>query len=439
MKCTTIEKLIMDKTEIQYKSRKRLKEYQLHKIKETIAYVKENSKFYREYLKDIKAEYINSFKDFKNVPFTNSKDIIQNPFRFLCVPQKNIKRVVTLKTSGTTGYEKRIYFTEKDLELTVDFFSYGMKSLVDEGDRILVMFPGNSYGSIGYLLKRALEKINIYCYVQGIMKNTSDTADIIKNKHINCIVGIPIQLLQFSRSQSSIFKDRIDKILLSSDYVPETLVNEMTDKFKTKVFTHYGMTEMGYGGAVQCETLNGYHLRENDIYFEIVDPTTGREVKYGEPGEVVFTTLKSEGMPLIRYKTGDIASFSKNCCKCGSFLKTMNKVLGRIDNRFEISSHKYIYMSQLDEIILSFPQVMNYSLHIEDYNKIYVYLTLFNQCDFNKLSLEILKGIKNITFIEDELLNNIIEFKIINSTEDKQIKNSMLKRKIYDNRKKVYL
>ncbi len=122
MKCTTIEKLIMDKTEIQYKSRKRLKEYQLHKIKETIAYVKENSKFYREYLKDIKAEYINSFKDFKNVPFTNSKDIIQNPFRFLCVPQKNIKRVVTLKTSGTTGYEKRIYFTEKDLELTVDVF-----------------------------------------------------------------------------------------------------------------------------------------------------------------------------------------------------------------------------------------------------------------------------------------------------------------------------
>ena len=131
--------------------------------------------------------------------------------------------------------------------------------------------------------------------------------------------------------ESEVFKNNIEKILLSTDYVPEILIKEITDKFHCRVFTHYGMTEMGYGGGVECEALNGYHMREADFYFEIINPDTGKRVEEGQYGEVVFTTLTREGMPLIRYRTGDIACFSSEPCVCGTFLKTMGRVFGRID------------------------------------------------------------------------------------------------------------
>ena len=88
----------------------------------------------------------------------------------------------------------------------------------------------------------------------------------------------------------------------------------MSSAFSCPVFTHYGMTEMGYGGGVECAALNGYHMREEDLYTEIIDPITRKNVPEGNYGEVVFTTFRREVMPLIRYRTGDIAGFlPKNC------------------------------------------------------------------------------------------------------------------------------
>lgn len=77
------------------------------------------------------------------------------------------------------------------------------------------------------------------------------------------------------------------------------------------------MTEMGYGGGVECQALNGYHLREDDLYFEIVDPCSGKAVADGVTGEIVFTTFNRQAMPLIRYRTGDIGAFSVDACQCG--------------------------------------------------------------------------------------------------------------------------
>ncbi len=437
MKTNVLEKWIMDKIGIKKFYKEELENYQVNKIKEIIAYAKKHSKFYKKHLKYFEESNINSFKDFEKIPFTVSNHIKENSQDFLCVSQKDIARVVTLKTSGTTGKGKRIYFTEKDLNLTIDFFKHGMSCLVNKNDRVLVLLPGNSHGSIGDLLKKALKELEIECYVQGVIVNTKDTARFIQNNNINCIVGIPIQVLHFSRVESEAFKNKIEKILLSTDYVPEILIKEITNEFGCKVFTHYGMTEMGYGGGVECEALNGYHMREADLYFEIINPITGKLVENGQYGEVVFTTLTREGMPLIRYRTGDIACFNVEKCSCGTFLKTMRRVIGRMDNKIIINKNQFIYMRELDEVILSFKEVINYKVYIEEENIIFIEILALTEEDFYKLQSEIINEIESIPVIEEALNKNQIKI-VLNYLESTiETKNSMIKRKIYNYRKKV--
>ncbi|MBV7274048.1 phenylacetate--CoA ligase family protein [Clostridium sp. PL3] len=437
MKLTPIEKYIKDKVNIHKNGREELERYQLDKIKESITYVKQHSKFYREHLKDINEDSIKSLKDFENIPFTLPSHVKENPFGFLCVPQKDIVRIVTLRSSGTSGDEKRVYFTEKDLQLTIDFFKHGMQCLANKDDRVLVLLPGEAYGSIGDLLKKALKETEIECFVQGVMVDPKVTAKLIQAENINCIVGIPIQLLHLSRVENEIFKNKIQKVLLSTDYVPETIIKEFTNKSECKVFTHYGMTEMGYGGGVECEALYGYHMREDDLYFEIIDPVTGKTVEDGQYGEVVFTTLTREGMPFIRYRTSDIASFKTKKCPCGTFLKTMDRIKGRMENRIKIDEDEFIYMRELDEIILSFEEVVNYKVYIEEGNVIFLDLITLNEADFYKSSEKILSLIKAIPSIKKSLSKNIIEIVIIYSLDDIVINNTMVKRKIHDYRKRV--
>lgn len=427
MHCTPIENWIMSKTGIKSRSREELKSYQLYKIKQTICYAKKHSTFYKKYLKDIAEDEINSFENFENVPFTLPQYVEHNSIDFLCVPQKYISRIVTLRTSGTSGSEKRIYFTDNDLKLTVDFFYSGMKSVVDEDDKVLILMPGNTYGSIGHLLKAALDALEVKCFIGDVIKDYADTAEFIKYKGISCIIGIPIQVLKLSRIYPEIFADNIKNILLSADYVPEVLIKEITDKFDCRVFTHYGMTEMGYGGGVECENLNGYHLREGDLYFEIIDPVSKKALEPGKQGEVVFTTLTREGMPLIRYATGDIASFKKENCKCGTFLQTMDRVTGRKDNIIRFNGNKFIHMKDLDEVILSFEKVMDYKISIYE-DKTTIGINTLTVEDFYRLRDIVADAVQ--TIIPDKIMVYYLKKNI-------EIKNSMLKRKIYDCRKKV--
>ncbi|AOT71467.1 DVU_1553 family AMP-dependent CoA ligase [Geosporobacter ferrireducens] len=434
MKLTPLESWIVDRTGIQERSRRALEAYQVKKVRETVEYAKKNSLFYRKQLKDIRTEDIRSLKDLQNLPFTFPQDIRQNPYGFLCVPQRAVKRIVTLNTSGTTGEGKRIFFTEKDLDDTIDFFRYGMSCLTDRGDRVLVLLPGNAYGSIGDLLKKTLALSNIGCTVHGVLADPEEAARCIEERNITCIVGIPMQVLYLSRAKSEVFKKRIKKVLLSTDYVPEVLIHELTQEYGCSVFTHYGMTEMGYGGGVECEALNGYHMREGDLYFEIINPDTGEAVENGQYGEVVFTTLTRQAMPLIRYRTGDIAAFSSTTCPCGTFLKTMKKAQGRMDNRVELRENQSLYLRELDEIILDFKAVMDYKAYMDIESILIVGITTKNVEDFQSLKSEIAHRLQDILYRK---LGYGMDMELIFNGENKpnQIANSMIKRKIHDYRK----
>ena len=347
-------------------ARAALGDYQLKKLEETIDYAVENSKFYKKRLKGAYRGRLNTFNDFASLPFTFPIELAQRPYDFLCTSPKYVSRIVTLKTSGTTSADgKRLFFTDNDLNLTVNFFEEGFKAMLSQGDRVMIMMPGETYGSLGDIIKKSLDRLKIESSIYGVLKDCDHAGAFIGDKKINSIVALPVQARFLSRKKKDLFKKHIKKIMLSADYVPETVIKDFSVNCDAKVFTHYGLTETGYGCAVECSHLNGYHIRENDVYLEILDPVTGQVSEDGKWGEIVITTFNREAMPLIRYRTGDYGAYKVNKCKCGTFLKTLERSKGRINNTMLIKNRQ-VHMSEFDEFFFQYDDLLDYSIKFGD-------------------------------------------------------------------------
>ena len=343
-----------------------LRQHQCRHLEATLALCRRQSLHYRPLLADSTLSELVAGNGLTRLPFTDPQHIQRSPLHFLCVSQSDVARAVTLQTSGTTAASKRVFFTTSDLEQTIDFFHYGMASLAVPGQRALVLLPGPTPASVGDLLCEALARMDVQGLLLAPLTEPALILKTIVDQRIDCIVGTPIQLIRLVRHRESIQikQGRIKSILLSTDYVPRTLAAAIAQRWGCRIYQHYGMTEMGYGGAVDCSARQGYHLREADLLFEIVDPLTGQPVPDGTPGEVVFTTLTRRAMPLLRYRTGDLASILTGPCPCGSVLKRMEHVRGRLTNTITLPDGRRLELAQLDEIVFATPSVINYRAEI---------------------------------------------------------------------------
>lgn len=316
-------------------TREDIETYRIAKLKETFERAVDRSPFYASLYKGMKME---SMEDFRKLPFTTPEDVCEHGLDMLCVPQGQISRIVTMETSGTTGKPKRIYFTEEDQELTVDFFHHGMKLLTDETDVFMILMPCERPGSIGMLLKEGLERSGVKVIPYGL-PNGSDAEEILRimeAESVTSCVALATQLSHIAKKAmegnnleggtSRKYNIPMKTVLLSAEYVSEESRNTIEAAWGCRVFEHYGMTEMGLGCAVHCSELAGCHIRECDLYLEVIDPETGEVLPDGEEGEIVFTTLTRKGMPFIRYRTGDWSSYIKEPCACGSVLKSITRV-----------------------------------------------------------------------------------------------------------------
>lgn len=343
-------------------SRESIERYQLARLQETLAWAKARSAFYKGRLADVDDLELHCLPDLCRFPFTTTEDVKRDPLQFLCVSQGEIERVVTLRTTGTTGESKRIYFTREDQELTVDFFHRGMATLVGCGDQVLILLPGERPGSVGELLAAGLGRLGARGVVYGPVQDYAQVLEVMIRDGIDALVGIPVQVLTLARQ--SLGRGAPRSVLLSTDYVPKAVREELTRIWGCEVYTHYGMTEMGYGGGVECRARYGYHMREADLLFEIIDAKTGTPVKEGESGEVVFTTLTRRGMPLIRYRTGDLSRFLPEPCPCGTVLKTMAPVTGRLSNQLELEPGTVLTMADLDEALFPIRGLVDFAAEL---------------------------------------------------------------------------
>lgn len=419
-------------------TREALERYQLRKMRETITYLKERSTFYHRRLAGLSGEKLGSLNDVSLIPFTSAQDLLDNDMKFLCVSQDAIERVVTLRSSGTTAASKRVYFTAEDLELTADFFHHGMSTMVDPGQRVLCLMPGELPGSVGDLLLKGLRRMNVEGIVHGLVRDEKRVIDEIIGREIDCLVGIPVQVLALARNShaGSIPANRIKSVLLSADYVPDAIAKEISRSWGCPVFNHYGMTETGLGGGVDCRALSGYHLREADLYFEIIDPDTGRPLPDGEEGEVVFSTLTRTGMPFIRYRTGDIARFLPEPCSCGTILKRLSHVKGRLSGRVRIGGGMMLDITDLDERLFSLPGLINYQVEVTKENKretLAITLFLCGAAE-DAVAGRVHDALKQVPGVETAVANGDLCLGPIKFSKENWLTNGSIKRTIIDRR-----
>jgi phenylacetate-coenzyme A ligase PaaK-like adenylate-forming protein len=324
-------------------------------LREAVLYARENSRIYRDKLRHIAPGALLSPADLDKLPFTFPADIARDPAAFLCVSQGEVARVTTLTTSGTSGLKKRIFFTAQDLERTVNFFACGMQTLVSAGEHTLILMPGEAENSIGRLLQAGLLRIGVTSCI-GRRDWKPDDA-IAAAKKADCIVGIPAQIIYLCRKDSSL---RPKTVLLSADFAPQSVIDAIEKKWHCRVLTHYGMTETGFGCAVQCAAQKGHHLRDAELLIEIIDPRTGEQLPPGAPGEITITTLRNEAMSLIRYRTGDISRMLIEPCGCGSALPRLGRVAGRLGNDIPLPGGGTLSIHKLDELLFAIPELYGF-------------------------------------------------------------------------------
>lgn len=329
--------------------------YQMTKLRKLLSYVKQRSSYYGKSLEDIVPENIVTWEDIQILPFITDRDLRLQGQNMVCVSQRDIARIISLETSGTSGMPKRIFYADEDLESCVDFFAHGMQSLVQSGDRVAVFFPGAGPGGVVDLLGKGLERIGcslVHCAETGLSCPPQ----------VECFVGLASHLYKLAKLYPHL---RPKTVLLCADSIPEAVRTTIETLWATEVFTHYGSTESGLGGGVECWAHAGYHMRDADLLWEIVDPQTGDPMPPGVQGELVITTLTRSAMPLIRYRTGDYGSILAGPCPCGSPLHRLGSGKGRLDSDITMEGGYATSLRDLDEMLYAFPDLLGYEVYVD--------------------------------------------------------------------------
>ncbi len=311
MKTSSLDQWILDKHGLDTSDREAVRSWQLARIRELIAYVKEKSRLHGGLYADLDPPQ--SLEAFSTFPTIGSHDLTERGRDMLCVSQSQIDRIVTLQTSGTTRKPKRVFFTRQDIDLTLDFFQHGMKTLCGPGDRALILFPAATPDSVGALLSTALKRLGLEVHCSTV----EESGEVFRSSPIEVVCGPASWVLAAAKRNPGL---AVRSVLTSSEVLDKTMREGLRGLWGAEVFDHYGMTETGLGGAVECEAHEGMHIRENDLYFETLDDK-GRPLPHGHEGELVVTTLTRRGMPFIRYRTGDRGVITGRACRCGSRIR----------------------------------------------------------------------------------------------------------------------
>lgn len=347
MRKTNLEAWICSVEGCDILTREILEDIQLDRLNALLRREKERQGFYRNL-----PGRLESLDELLHLPFTTSQMLAEHGSEMNLVPGSRISRVVTETTSGTTGIAKRIYYTEQDQAHTVGFFAAGLSELVFPGDTVMIMMPLSASGGLSDLIARAIKKLGAVPLKTGMDKSFEELArELEKYKPVG-YVGMSVPLLGLIRyCAAEGIALPLKRVLVSGDACPGGVVAEIEERIGSKLFPHFGMREMGLGGAVTCQAHDGMHIRENHVIAEIIG-SDGCPVPDGEMGELVITTIGMEAIPMIRYRTGDLAYFVPGQCAC----KGVTKRLGNVTRMATGVS-----MAQLDE------KLFRASGHLIDY------------------------------------------------------------------------
>ena len=299
-----------------------------------VAYARANSPFYARHLPEGE---ICSPADFARLPLCSPEDIREHGAEMLCCPPSRVRRIVSLATSGTSGRPKRLFFSGADLERTVDFFHHGMERVCGPYRRVAIFMPGDSPDGLCQLLAAGIRRFGGEPMRYGPISDYGDAARWSREVGADTLVGIPSQIRRLALTAPDLGYRRV---LLSSDSLPKSLGETIARQWNCQALNHYGMTESGYGLAVQYPGEAVMSLRKDLCLEQLPD------------GELVLTTLYREAMPLIRYRTGDLGRLTA--------AGDVAELLGRKE---ELA--RPVTLRQLDEILFARDSVLDYAASVK--------------------------------------------------------------------------
>ncbi len=340
--------------------------YQLRRLNETIAYARSQSPFYRMRSDWPDLLELSDLGDIARLPFTTAHDLVRSDPSLIALPLRDAARLVNIPTSGTSGQQKRLFFTEADIEATVDYFENGMATIVRPGSCVAVAFPAQRPDSVGDLLMRGLNRLGAFPVALPVDGALDTLVGALRELQPAAIAGMPVTLGAAARRMETDGGSplRIETALVSADSVSPSLKAALAVIWGAEVFEHWGMTETGYGGALACEAHDGLHIRETDLYLEVIDAGSGRVLPSGYEGEIVLTTLCRRGLPLIRYRTGDIGGIVETRCHCGSVLRRL-RLGGRIAEPTLLERGGSLQTELIDDIIFSVDGVVDFAVELK--------------------------------------------------------------------------
>jgi len=338
-----------------------LKELQFRHLKHLAYRVYSFSPLYRERMKasGVHPDDISSLADITKLPFMYKKDLRDQYPTGLVVsmPEELVRYHVS---SGTTGKPTVVAYTQRDIDLWTESVARGLTSIgVGRGDVMQISYGyGLFTGGLG--LHYGAERIGA-TVVPASVGNTERQIELIQDLGVTAIACTPSYLMHLGESAEhlgvSIKNDtRLRTAVVGAEPWSEEMRRKLYELYGISAYDIYGTSELSGPLFTECTAMQGFHAWGDIIYCEVLDPETDRQMPDGERGELVVTMLQKEGLPIIRYRTGDISAIRHEKCVCGRSHPRIERLSGRVDDMLIVRGIN-VFPSQVEHTLLGIDEI----------------------------------------------------------------------------------
>lgn len=351
-------------------SREEMRKVQSERLIDCVKRVYNNVPLYREKMKSIGLEPgdIKSVDDLSKLPFTYKQDLRDTyPYGLFAAPMKDIVRIHA--SSGTTGKKTVVGYTKEDIETWAEVVARSLTNAGVDRDSFVQVSYGYGLFTGGLGAHYGVERTGA-TVIPASGGNTKVQIQLIKDlgtTHIACTPSYALYLAE-EMEEAGIKKEdlKLKAGIFGAEPWSDNMRKEIEQRLGILAVDIYGLSEiMGPGVACECSCQNGLHVQEDHFIPEIIDPVTCQVLPEGSKGEIVFTTVTKQGLPLIRYRTRDISSLNYSKCECGRTLVRMERVSGRSDDMLIIRGVN-VFPSQIESVLLEIGQTAPHYLLIVD-------------------------------------------------------------------------
>ena len=340
------------------------------RLRKLVDRVYHNTPFYRRKMQemDIMPADIKTVDDIVKLPFTTKQDLRDNyPYGLFARPMSEIVRLHA--SSGTTGKPTVVGYTRRDLSIWSEMIARSLSAYGADCHDIFSVAYGYGLFTGGLGLHYGVEHLGA-TVIPMSSGNTSKQIQLMHDFGASVIACTPSYALYLAEAmeQAGIpreeFKLRMG--IFGAEPWTENMRKEIESKLGINAYNIYGLSEvMGPGVSHECQYKDGSHIIDDHFLPEIISPDTLQQLPYGEQGELVFTTLTKEGLPLLRYRTKDLCSLNEEPCKCGRTSVRMSRIVGRSDDMLIIRGVN-VFPSQIESVILEMEEFEPHYLLIVD-------------------------------------------------------------------------